>query len=284
MSGSANALLIGCRLVAQIHLDQVSVDFVVYQGSGRSLKKTLLHSSTSGIIRHDAQHRIQVHALDRVSVQLEHGDRLGLIGGNGAGKTTLLRAMAGVYEPTTGRIRVEGQVTPLFDLSIGFDGDATGYDNIRMRAAYLGVSRQEIERKMDDIAAFTELGGHLDLPVRTYSAGMMLRLAFGAATAIDAEILLMDEWIAVSDAQFLEKAERRAEEFVSRASILVMASHVESVLRRLCNKLLWLENGRVVMMGPFEEVLEAYHRATETGSAGRLRGLAPEAAQTVVQS
>jgi ABC-2 type transport system ATP-binding protein/lipopolysaccharide transport system ATP-binding protein len=157
-------------------------------------------------------------------------------------------------------------VTPLFDLSIGFDGDASGYDNIRMRAAYLGVSRAEIERQMDDIAAFTELGNHLDLPVRTYSAGMMLRLAFGAATAVDAEILLMDEWIAVSDAQFLEKAERRAEEYVRRASILVVASHVESVLRRLCNKLLWLENGHLVMTGPVDEVLDQYHRKTRTAA------------------
>lgn len=244
--------------MASIHLEGVSVDFVVYQGSSRSLKKTLLHSSTSGIIKHDAQHRVFVQALDDVTVQLEHGDRVGLIGGNGAGKTTLLRAMAGVYEPTHGRIRVDGRVTPLFDLSIGFDPDASGYDNIRMRAAYLGVSRAEIEARMDDIAAFTELGDHLDLPVRTYSAGMMLRLAFGSATAIDAEILLMDEWIAVSDAQFLEKAERRAEDFVRRASILVVASHVESVLRRLCNKLLWLDNGRVVMMGPVDEVLTLY--------------------------
>lgn len=259
--------------MAQIHLDQVSVEFVIYQGSGRSLKKTLLHSSTSGIIRHDAQHRIQVNALNKVSFQLDHGDRLGLIGGNGAGKTTLLRTLAGVYEPTAGRIRVEGQVTPLFDLSIGFDGDASGYDNIRMRAAYLGVSNEEIESKMDDIAAFTELGDHLDLPVRTYSAGMMLRLAFGAATAIDAEILLMDEWIAVSDAQFLEKAERRAEEFVSRASILVVASHVESVLRRLCNKLLWLENGRVVMIGPVEEVLSLYHKRSGNNTSSLNRSL-----------
>jgi len=250
--------------MAAIELDNVSVDFVIYQGSSRSLKKTLLHSSTSGIIKHDPRHRVFVQALDRVSLKLEHGDRVGLIGGNGAGKTTLLRTMAGVYEPTGGRIRVAGQVTPLFDLSIGFDGDASGYDNIRMRAAYLGVPRAEIERRMDDIAAFTELGDHLDLPVRTYSAGMTLRLAFGAATAVDAEILLMDEWLAVSDAQFLEKAERRAEEFVSRASILVVASHVESVLRRLCNKLLWLDSGRVVMMGPVEEVLAHYHNKART--------------------
>ncbi|HYG89665.1 MAG TPA: ABC transporter ATP-binding protein [Azospirillum sp.] len=252
--------------MATIELDTVSVDFVIYQGSSRSLKKTLLHSSTSGIIKHDPRHRVFVQALNQVSIKLEHGDRVGLIGGNGAGKTTLLRTMAGVYEPTGGRIRVEGQVTPLFDLSIGFDGDASGYDNIRMRAAYLGVPRAEIERRMDDIAAFTELGDHLALPVRTYSAGMMLRLAFGAATAVDAEILLMDEWIAVSDAQFLEKAERRAEEFVSRASILVVASHVESVLHRLCNKLLWLDSGRIVMMGPVEDVLAHYHSKTRTAA------------------
>lgn len=262
--------------MASIRLDDVSVNFVLYQGSGRSLKKTLLHSSTSGALKHDAHHRITVKALNGVSLRLEHGDRLGLIGGNGAGKTTFLRTLAGVYEPTAGRIRVEGRVTPLFDIGLGLDPDATGYDNIRMRAAYFGIDSDEIERKMEDIAAFTELGDYLSLPVRTYSAGMTLRLAFAAATAVDPEILLMDEWIAVSDVQFLEKAQRRAEGFVNRSSIMVVASHMEEVLRRLCNKILWLDHGTIVQMGPVDEVLAAY-RAT-LGDVALKTAPAPEPA------
>lgn len=251
--------------MATIHLNDVSVDFVLYQGSARSLKKTLLRSSTSGVLKHDAHHRVTVKALSNLSVTLEHGDRVGLIGGNGAGKTTLLRVLAGVYEPTAGRIRVEGRVTPLFDLGLGLDMDASGYDNIRMRAAYFGLDAAEVERKMDDIAAFTELGDYLDLPVRTYSAGMTLRLAFAAATSVDPEILLLDEWLAVSDSKFLEKAQRRAEGFVNRSSILVVASHVEDVLKRLCNKLLWLERGTIQRVGPVEEVLAEYHAHVAAG-------------------
>ena len=263
--------------MASIHLNDVSVDFVLYQGSARSLKKTLLRSSTSGALKHDAHHRITVKALSSLSLTLEHGDRIGLIGGNGAGKTTLLRVLAGVYEPTGGRIRVEGRVTPLFDLGLGLDMDASGYDNIRMRAAYFGIDRDEIERKMEDIAAFTELGEYLELPVRTYSAGMTLRLAFAAATAVDPEILLMDEWIAVSDVQFLEKAQRRAEGFVSRSSIMVVASHVESVLRRMCNKILWLERGAIVRIGAVDEVLAAYHNHTGHTVTGNGAGVAESA-------
>lgn len=248
--------------MASIHLNDVSVDFVLYQGGARSLKTTLLRSSTSGVLKHDGHHRVTVKALSNFSLKLEHGDRVGLVGGNGAGKTTLLRVLAGVYEPTAGRVRVEGRVTPLFDLGLGLDVDASGYDNIRMRAAYFGLDADEVERKMGDIADFTELGDYLDLPVRTYSAGMMLRLAFAAATSIDPEILLLDEWLAVSDKKFLEKAQRRAEGFVHRSSIMVVASHVEDVLRRLCNKILWLERGTVVRFGPVDEVLDAYNART----------------------
>ncbi|MBP2294269.1 ABC transporter ATP-binding protein [Azospirillum rugosum] len=255
--------------MASIHLNDVSVDFVLYQGSARSLKKTLLRSSTSGVLKHDAHHRVTVKALSNFSLGLEHGDRVGLVGGNGAGKTTLLRVLAGVYEPTAGRIRVEGRVTPLFDLGLGLDMDASGYDNIRMRAAYFGIDADEVERKMDDIAAFTELGDYLNLPVRTYSAGMTLRLAFAAATSVDPEILLMDEWLAVSDKKFLEKAQRRAESFVNRSSIMVIASHVEDVLRRLCNKILWLERGTVLRFGPVDDVLDEYN--ARTGNDAPLR-------------
>lgn len=241
--------------MAHVALNDLSVDFVIYQGSGRSLRKALLHVGTSGAISHDAQHRIVVKALDRVSLELKDGDRIALVGGNGAGKTTLLRVLAGIYEPTGGSIRVQGKVTPIFDLALGLDPDATGYDNIRTQGRYLGLTAAEINRLLPDIAEFTELGGYLDLPVRTYSAGMRFRLCFATATAVDTEVLLMDEWFAVSDSQFLEKAQRRAEAFVDRARILVVCSHMRDVLLRLCNKAALLDHGQIVAVGSVEDIL-----------------------------
>jgi ABC-2 type transport system ATP-binding protein len=243
-----------------VRLNNVCVDFVVYQSGGRSLRKTLLSAGASGGLTRDAQHRTVVRALNNVTLHLDPGDRVALIGGNGAGKTTLLRTLAGVYEPTAGSLRVEGKVTPLFDLSLGLDMDASGYENIRLQAAYFGLDRETVERRIDDIAAFTELGDYLNLPVRTYSAGMRLRLAFATATEAQGDILLLDEWLAVSDSRFLERAQRRAEAFVERAHILVVASHIEGVLLRLCNKALLLEHGAIIAAGPISEIIERHNR------------------------
>jgi ABC-2 type transport system ATP-binding protein len=241
-----------------IELSDVGVDFVIYQGSGRSLKKTILSAGTGGRLSHDAHHRTFVRALSGISFSLKSGDRLGLIGGNGAGKSTLLRVLAGVYEPTQGRARVVGNVTPLFDINQGVDPDATGYENISLRAAYLGMSRSEVAEVADEIAEFTELGDYLDLPVRTYSAGMMLRLAFGVATTVKSDVLLLDEWIAVGDIGFFEKAQERASNFVSRSKVMVVASHSEDVIRRLCNKALWLRKGEPAGFGGVDEIMERY--------------------------
>jgi ABC-2 type transport system ATP-binding protein len=241
-----------------IELSDVGVDFVIYQGSGRSLKKAILSAGTGGRLSHDAHHRTFVKALSGISLTLKSGDRLGLIGGNGAGKSTLLRVLAGVFEPTQGRVRVTGNVTPLFDISQGIDPDATGHENIALRAAYLGMTRREVAAVADEIAEFTELGDYLDLPVRTYSAGMMLRLAFGVATTVRSDVLLLDEWIAVGDVGFLEKAQQRASSFVSRSKVMVVASHSEGVVRRLCNKALWLRKGEVAGFGDVDEVMERY--------------------------
>lgn len=253
--------------MTQIKLEDVHVDFVIYQGSGKSLRKTLLNTGTGGVLSHDAHHRTYVQALSSISFSLVKGDRLGLIGGNGSGKSTLLRVLAGVYEPTRGRVRVEGQVTPLFEIAQGLDLEASGYDNIFLRAAYLGISRQEITSLVDDIAEFTELGEYLDLPMRTYSAGMMMRLAFGVATTVKSDILLLDEWIAVGDLSFLEKAQRRATSFVSKSNILVVASHSEEVIRRLCNKLLWLRKGECAAFGDVDEIMARYTAEQTKASA-----------------
>jgi ABC-2 type transport system ATP-binding protein/lipopolysaccharide transport system ATP-binding protein len=244
--------------MTSVLVEDVGVDFIIYQGSGRSLRKTVLHAGTGGVLAHDQYHRTFVRALSGVSFSLRESDRLGLIGGNGSGKSTLLRVLAGVYEPTRGRVRVAGKTTPLFDISHGLDMEATGYENIALRAAYLGLTRQEIKEVTQEIADFTDLGDYLHLPMRTYSAGMMLRLAFGVATTVRSDILLLDEWIAVGDLGFLEKAQQRASRFVSRSNILVVASHSEDVIRRLCNKLLWLRKGEIVAFGEVDDVMTRY--------------------------
>lgn len=241
-----------------VELNDVGVDFVIYQGSARSLRKSVLSAGTGGVLAHDQHHRTFVRALSGLSFTLGKGDRLGLIGGNGAGKSTLLRVLAGVYEPTRGHVRVVGHVTPLFDISQGLDMDATGYENIVLRAAYLGLTRREAEALKSEIAEFTELGDYLDLPMRTYSAGMVLRLAFGVATTVRSEVLLLDEWIAVGDLGFLEKAQQRASRFVSRSNVLVVASHSEEVIRRLCNKVLWLHKGEMAGFGDVDVVMTRY--------------------------
>jgi ABC-2 type transport system ATP-binding protein/lipopolysaccharide transport system ATP-binding protein len=240
-------------------LDAVDVNFTLYQGGSRSLKKSVLSATTGGLISRDAQHRTVVHALRGISLDIREGDRVGLVGGNGSGKTTLLRVLAGVYEPTLGTISIRGRVTPVFDISMGVDQEATGYDNIFIRAAYLGLSKAQLRERIDDIADFTELGEYLYLPIRTYSQGMLLRLAFGVSTALDSEILLLDEWFGVGDAKFVEKADQRAKRFVDKSSIMVLASHSDGIIRRLCNKALWLNQGTMMAYGDVEDVLAAYH-------------------------
>jgi ABC-2 type transport system ATP-binding protein/lipopolysaccharide transport system ATP-binding protein len=241
-----------------LDLDRVTVSFPVYQGGSRSLKKRLLSRGSAGRIARDANDRIVVDALNDVSLSLETGDRLALIGANGAGKTTLLRVMAGIYEPVSGSVTVRGHISPMFDIGLGIDSDLSGYDNIRIRGLLLGLSARQIEERLPDIAEFTELGDYLDMPMRTYSSGMVLRLTFAVATCFEPEILLMDEWILAGDANFMTKARARIDNFVQQASVLVLASHNLEVCRRWCNKGLWLTAGQIRAFGDIEEVVSLY--------------------------
>jgi ABC-type polysaccharide/polyol phosphate transport system ATPase subunit len=239
-----------------LELDNVTVDFPIYSGGSRSLKKTLVSIGTGGRILQGGG-RVSIQALKEVSLKLGHGDRLGLIGHNGAGKTTLLRTMAGVYEPTIGKVRVSGRVATIFDFTLGLDFDATGFENITLQGMLLGLSRRGIARLTDEIAAFTDLGGYLNMPIRTYSAGMLTRLAFAVATSSDPDLLLMDEWIETGDADFFHRAESRLNTLVQRAGILVLASHNMALIRHYCTSAAWLEHGQIRMIGPVEEVLAA---------------------------
>jgi lipopolysaccharide transport system ATP-binding protein len=242
---------------ARIEIADVSVFFPLYHGSNRSLKKTVL-AAASGRLGKDQQSRVVVQALRDISFTLTSGDRLGLIGMNGAGKTTLLRALAGIYEPVTGHLRIQGSLNALLDPNLGMNLELTGRENILLRGLYNGMPRAEIPRLEDDVASFSGLGDFLDLPVRTYSAGMVVRLGFAMATAIRPQILLMDEWFLVGDAEFREKAQVRLEDMVRRADILVLSSHETTVVQSWCTRVLWLDQGRIVDDGPPEDVLAHY--------------------------
>jgi ABC-type polysaccharide/polyol phosphate transport system ATPase subunit len=247
--------------MAVIQLEDVSVTFPIYDANSRSLRTQVLAVSTGGRIGADARHHVSIQALDDVSLTVEHGERLGLVGHNGAGKTTLLRVMAGIYEPARGRVTVEGKVVPIFDLGSGMDPEASAYENIQFRGLYLGLSRAEIRDKTEEIAEFTELGSFLQIPLRTYSAGMHARLAFAISTCIEPEILLLDESIGAGDAAFLAKAKRRLEEFIAHAGILVIATHSENMIRDMCNRAILMEHGRIVRAGSVDEVFACYkHR------------------------
>jgi ABC-type polysaccharide/polyol phosphate transport system ATPase subunit len=243
---------------ASLCLENVSVDFPIYNAHGRSLKRSVLHLTTGGRIGLSARDKVVVQALSNISVRLAHGDRVGLIGHNGAGKTTLMRVLAGVYEPTSGSISRAGRVSALFDLMLGMDSEATGHENITIRAMLMGLSPREIEKRRGEIAEFTELGNYLDVPIRTYSSGMLLRLAFSISTSIDPDILLMDEWMAAGDASFLRKAEDRLRKLIGETGILVLASHSTELLQAICNKGILMKQGKIVEFGEIDDVLQTY--------------------------
>lgn len=242
-----------------IHLRDVHVAFPIYQGASRSLKKSLVASSMLGnLSKSAASDRIVVQALNGVNFDVEHGERFGIIGANGAGKTTLLKILAGIYEPTSGSCVVSGRISSMLDPQGGLDPDATGRENIIMRGLYLDIHPSVMREHAEEIAAFTDLEHYMDMPVRTYSAGMMMRLGFAASTCIMPEILIMDEWLAAGDAQFIGKAQRRMEEFVERSSILVLASHSMDLLKRWCRRGIFLHHGRIHFSGDIEGVIAAY--------------------------
>ena len=244
--------------MAFLRLRNLSVEFPMYQGSSRSLKKLLVATTTQGNLARDATDRINVRALNDLTLDIEDGDRVGLIGANGAGKTTLLRVLAGIYCPSRGQVYSSGKISALLDVSVGLNPEATGRENIILRGMYMDIHPREMRARMDEIADFTELGPYLDMPARTYSAGMMIRLGFAVSTCIPPEILLMDEWLAAGDARFLDKAQRRTEQFVGSSSILVLASHSADLLRKWCNRGILLEHGRIAAQGDINDVIAAY--------------------------
>jgi lipopolysaccharide transport system ATP-binding protein len=231
--------------MAKIALRNVTVDLPIYNASSRSLKQRVLQAATGGRIAADSKGHVVVRALDNVSFELNNGDRLGIVGHNGAGKTSLLRVLSGAYLPTGGTSLIEGQLGSLIDMSIGIDPEATGRENVLIRGALLGMSRSEIYQHTAEIVDFADLGNFIDMPLRAYSAGMQLRLAFAISTILRPEILLMDEWLVVGDEGFKAKMEQRLHDLVSTANILVIASHDREYILKLCNRAIWLKHGQI---------------------------------------
>jgi len=244
--------------MAKIELNDVSVTFNTYQQKRVGLKEYLVRGqfwnrSTNPVLR--------VRALNGINLSVRDGERIGVIGHNGAGKSTLLKTLAGVYPPTTGTRTVEGRICSLFDITLGFELEATGWDNIQYRSYLQGETPASIRTKLDQIAAFTELGDFLNIAVRNYSSGMMMRLAFSIATAVDPEVLLIDEVLAVGDMAFLNKARARMRELMKTSRLMVMVAHDLETIREMCTRVIWMTRGQIVMEGKPDEVVSAYTAA-----------------------
>jgi lipopolysaccharide transport system ATP-binding protein len=243
-----------------VGLEDVSVEFTIFNARSRSFKEAILTRTTGGTLGINEHDRVFVRALDHVTVKMSDGERVGLIGRNGAGKTTLLRVIAGVYEPITGVVRRRGSLASLLNFMLGMDPEASGRDNIFLRGTLLGLSRDELTVNASTIGEFAGLGNYLDVPVRTYSLGMRMRLAFAISTWINPNILLLDEWIGFGDQEFVRRAEQKMHELLDKAGVLVLSSHSDTLIERLCNRCILLEKGKIVEDGGVAEVLRAYAR------------------------
>jgi lipopolysaccharide transport system ATP-binding protein len=244
--------------MAHILLNNVGIEIPIFNASTRSLKKKLIQTVTGGSIHQYDEGLVVVKALQNINLEIKHGDRIGLLGHNGAGKSTLLRVLSGVYKPTHGQATIKGYASSLIDVSLGIDSEATGRENIFIRAALLGLSKKQITEQMEEIIEFSELGDFIDMPVRTYSSGMHLRLAFSVSTIIRPEILIMDEWLSVGDESFKHKAEVRMQELVEGTSVLIIATHSRELIMKTCNRALWLEHGKIKMDENVKDVCELY--------------------------
>jgi ABC-type polysaccharide/polyol phosphate transport system ATPase subunit len=245
-----------------ISLEKAGLEFTVRRHGRISLKEYLL----TGMFRRRSENRFIVRALNNINLSINEGERIGIIGHNGAGKSTLLKLMAGIYPPTSGTRSVKGHVSSLFDIALGFELDATGWENIQYRGYLLGETPRSIRAKMQPIAEFSELGRFLDIPVRYYSAGMLVRLAFSISTAIEPDILIVDEVLSAGDLEFQAKARTRMRALISKARAVIVVSHDMQSLAQLCDRVLWLDHGTIRLDGHTDEVIEAYTEQVTSGA------------------
>ncbi len=234
--------------VTSVIAKNLVVEFPMYWGRSRSLKNTFIRAATGGLLARDAADRVVIQALNDISFEFREGDRVGIVGHNGSGKSTLLRTIAGAYEPVSGTMDVTGKLATMLSITLGMDTESTGYENIFLRAIIMGLTRKEIEPLVDEICEFAELGDYIHMPMRAYSSGMSMRLAFAISTSVPADIILMDEWMSVGDAEFSRKSQSRLQVMVDQARILILASHDEQLIRQNCNKIMHLDHGKLVKL------------------------------------
>lgn len=255
--------------MASIKLEDVSFWYPVFDATGRSLKVSLMRRFSG----QPDTGKVEVRALADVSLELSNGDRLGLVGRNGAGKTSLLRVLAGLVHPQRGAVKTDGKLVAVISRGLGMHQELSGLRNIELPMRLMGATEDEIERARKEIPEWSGLGDFIHLPIRTYSQGMQARLVFAICTAVRGDILILDEWLSAGDAEFIQKARERLEDLVGTTQIVVLASHSTEIIRKTCNKVCWMEGGRVVIMGPTEPVLAAYLEGTKkpfpTISGGR---------------
>lgn len=247
--------------MAHIRLTDVAVEFPIHNAGSRSFQLQLLATVGGKLAEHNKC--VVVRALQGVNLDVGVGDRIGIIGHNGAGKTTLLRVLAGVYQPTQGALSVTGRLSSFTDITLGMDPEATGLENIIFRSVFMGLTFAAARKLSPAIEEFSELGEYLRMPVRTYSTGMFLRLAFAISTAIEPDIIIMDEIIGAGDARFIAKAQARLSDLLQRVKILVLATHDAGIMKSLCNRIVWLDHGVVRKIGPYEDVYRDYLAANQ---------------------
>lgn len=227
-----------------IQANKISLRFPILGANAKSLRKSLINVATGGkLVKHDKL--ISVTALDNVSFKFFCGDIVGITGHNGAGKSTLLRVLAGIHEVSSGHISINGSVLPLLNINVGMDQDASGLDNIFIKGWLLGFKTNDIKSKLEDIINFSELGEYINLPIRTYSTGMVMRLFFATITAFQRDILLMDEWLSVGDERFSERANVRLKNLMNSAKLIVITSHNQDLINKLCNRIFDMNHGRL---------------------------------------
>jgi lipopolysaccharide transport system ATP-binding protein len=244
--------------MAHLKLKKASVVLPIFNSSSRSITNSILSAATGGLLTANKGGHVSIEALKDIDLEIVSGDRIGIVGHNGSGKSTLLRLLSGIYEPSSGEIERVGSISSLVDINLGINQESSGRENIFLRGKLMGLSHREINQKLEEIIEFSELGGYIDLPVRVYSSGMVLRLAFTVATSIGADILIMDEWLSMGDGSFAKRASGRLQNLVDESEILIVASHSKGLIQRSCNKVVWLEHGTIKKIGPVDEMVAEY--------------------------
>jgi len=232
-----------------VNLNGVELSYPVYSIRAQSLRNTIASLAVGGKLLKNGQDVVHVKALSNITFKLREGDRMGIIGHNGAGKTTLLKAIAGIYEPDRGLVQVKGRISSTIDIGLGLDMELTGAENITSMGRMRGYTTRQTQAKLPEISAFSDLGTYIDMPVKTYSAGMLTRLVFSVATSLEPDVLLMDEWLGAGDDGFIAKAKQRMTDILTKSRVMVLATHNFALIESTCNKLLVLNGGEQVYFG-----------------------------------